>query len=78
MDNQALQKIKQAIAEAESLGIVVAQNPTVDEMGAALSLYLSLKAANKKVSIASPTDPIVELSSLVAIDQVKNIPTADF
>ncbi len=47
------------------------RNPKVDEMAGALSLYLSLKQENKKVTIASPTDPIVEVSNLVGIDKVK-------
>lgn len=71
MDKQTLQKLKDAIAKSNSIGIAVGGNPTIDEMGAALSLYLLLRAANKRVSIASPTDPIVEISSLVGIDRVQ-------
>lgn len=71
MDNTQLQKIKDIIASSDKVGISVGENPTVDEMAAALSLYLSLTQANKTVSVASPTEPIVELSSLVGIDQVK-------
>jgi len=72
MDQQALQKLKNTLQQADSLGIIVGQNPTVDEMGAALSLYLAFKTAQKKVSIVSATEPIVEHSSLVGIDQVRN------
>jgi len=43
----------------------------MDEMAAALSLYLILKSANKNVSIASPTDPLVEIATLVGIDKVE-------
>lgn len=71
MDNSQLQKIKDIIASSEKVGIAVGENPTVDEMAAALSLYLSLTQANKAVVVASPTAPIVELSSLVGIDQVQ-------
>jgi hypothetical protein len=71
MDNATLQKLKDAIAKSNSIGIAVGQNPTVDEMGAALSLYLLLRTANKRVSIAGPTDPIVEVSNLVGIDKVQ-------
>lgn len=70
MDTNQLQKIKDIIAKSDKIGIAVGKNPTIDEMGAALSLYLALQAMNKSVSIASPTDPIVELSSLVGIDKV--------
>ena len=71
MDQQTLQKLKDAIAKSSAIGISVGQNPSIDEMGAALSLYLLLQNANKRVSIASPTDPIVEISSLVGIDRVQ-------
>ena len=68
MDNQALQKIKDTIASSQQVTIAVSQNPTIDQMAAALSLSLSLQAQSKKVTVVSPTEPIVELSSLVGID----------
>ncbi|HSX09483.1 MAG TPA: hypothetical protein VLF93_04985 [Candidatus Saccharimonadales bacterium] len=71
MDKNILQRLKDAIAKSNSIGIAVGSNPTLDEMGAALSIYLLLRNANKQVSIASPTDPIVEVSSLVGIDRVQ-------
>ena len=71
MDQTILQKLKDAISKSASIGIAVGQNPSIDEMGAALSLYLLLKNAGKRVSVASPTDPIVEVSSLVGIDRVQ-------
>ncbi len=71
MDKTTLQKLKDAIAKSNNIGIAVGREPTIDEMGAGLALYLLLKNANKKVSIASPTDPIVEISSLVGIDRVQ-------
>ncbi|MGH7203990.1 MAG: DHH family phosphoesterase [Candidatus Levyibacteriota bacterium] len=71
MDNTTIQKLKDAIAKSNSIGIAVGQNPSVDIMGAALALYLLLKTAKKQVSIASPSDPIVEISSLVGIDKVQ-------
>src|SRR5690349_11233300 len=71
MDQNTLQRLKDAIAKSNSIGIAVGHTPTIDEMGAALSLYLLLRNANKRVSIASPADPIVEISSLVGIDRVQ-------
>lgn len=72
MDNLMLDKIKELLAKNESIGIGVGKNPGVDEMAAALSLYLSLIAVGKKVTVACPTGPIVELASLVGINKVKN------
>lgn len=71
MENDSIQKIKDVLDKNEVIGIAVSKNPNLDEMGAALSLYLSLKADGKQVSIASPTEPLVENSSLVGIDKVK-------
>lgn len=71
MDNTAIQQIKDAISQAGTIGIVAPKDPSMDEMAGALSLYLLLKNANKNVSIASPNDPLVEVSSLVGVDKVK-------
>jgi nanoRNase/pAp phosphatase (c-di-AMP/oligoRNAs hydrolase) len=71
MDNAVAQKIRDALAKSQSVGIIVAPDPSIDIMAAGLSLYLLLKEANKTVSIACPTEPIVELSSLVGIDKVQ-------
>lgn len=71
MDENTLQSIKDALAKNDQVGIVVGRNPSLDTMAAALSLYLFLKQTNKNVTIASPTEPIVEISSLVGIDKVK-------
>jgi hypothetical protein len=72
MDNNTLQKIKDILVKSNNIGIAVGASPSVDAMAGALSLFLLLKAANKQVSIASPTPPIVELSSLVGINRVQN------
>jgi hypothetical protein len=67
MDKDTIQKLRDTITKSKNVGIAVGKNPSVDEMAAGLSLYLLLQSAEKQVSIASPTDPIVELSSLVGI-----------
>lgn len=71
MDDTSLQAIKDILERNESLGILVGKEADLDSMGAALAFYLSLKQMGKNVSIACPTDPLVELSSLVGIDKVK-------
>ena len=42
MDNLTFGKIKEAIEKYTDIAIATRKDPTVDEMGAALSLYLSL------------------------------------
>lgn len=71
MDSSAIQQIEDILAKHDFIGIVVSKNPSLDTMAAALSLYLYLKGNNKSVVVASPTEPIVEIASLVGIDKVK-------
>lgn len=71
MDNLILEKIKDLLANNENIGIAVGRNPGIDEMAAALSLYLALSTSDKKVTVVCPTDPIVEVSSLVGVDKIK-------
>ncbi len=66
-----LEKIKELLAKNENIGIAVGKNPGVDEMAGALALYLALSQDGKKVTVVSPTEPIVEISSLVGINKVK-------
>lgn len=70
MDNNLFQRIKELIDANSQIGIVVSPNPTFDGMAAGLGLYLSLLQMKKTVSIVCPTDPTVEVSSLVGIDKV--------
>ncbi len=72
MNESAVSQIREFIDSSETIGIVVGKNPTVDEMGAALALYLSLQSSGKAVSLASATEPTVELSSLIGIDKVRD------
>ena len=66
-----LDRIIELLNKNEPIGIVVGTNYGLDEMAAALGLYLSLKDSGKQVSVASPTAPLVEVSNLVGIDRVK-------
>jgi len=71
MDNATLEKIKDLLAKNEHIGIAVGKNPGIDEMAAALSLHLALSQGAKKVTVVCPTEPIVEVSSLVGINKVR-------
>lgn len=70
MDNLIYTKIREAIEKYSNIAIAVAANPLMDEMAAALGLYLSLSTLGKNVTVASPTNPLVEVSNLVGIDRV--------
>ena len=71
MDNLTFSKIKEAIERHNNIAIAVSQNPSVDQMAAALSLYLSMQDLGKNVTVAAPSTPLVEVSSLVGVDQVR-------
>jgi hypothetical protein len=71
MDSLTINKIKEVLAKYNAIAIAVPVDPMVDEMGAALALYLALKDMGKTVSIATPNTPLVEVSALVGIDQVR-------
>lgn len=71
MDNVMLEKVKDLLAKNQNIGIAVGKNPGIDEMAAALALRLALSGENKEVTVVCPTEPIVEVSSLVGIDKVK-------
>lgn len=70
MDNLTFSKIQEALGKYKNIAIVVPVNPSIDEMGAALGLYLSMANLGKNLTIATPNAPLVEVSSLVGIDKV--------
>ncbi len=72
MDNATFQRIKDLVLKHQEIGVIVGQNPSLDEMAAGLGMFLSLKLMGKQVAIASPSAPTVSLSSLVGIDKVQN------
>jgi len=72
MDNTNIQKLRETLAKNNNFAVVTGENPSLDEMAATLSLYLMLKNADKKAIVACPSEPIVEISSLVGIDRVQN------
>lgn len=71
MDNNLFQRLKELVEQNQTIGILVSPNPSFDQMAAGLGMYLALKLMNKQVSVVSPTDPTVAMSSLVGIDKVQ-------
>ncbi len=69
--NGNLEAINQALSGSGTIAIAVTQRPNIDQMGAALALYLILRDMGKSVSVVSSGQPLVEVSSLVGIDKVK-------
>lgn len=77
MDRTIVQKIQEVLQKDSAIGIVIGKNPSVDEVAAALGLYLSLNTNGKNLSIACPTEPLVEHSSLVGVDKIKTFFSSD-
>lgn len=71
MDKRIFEQIKDFLGKNQKIEIAVGKNPGIDEMAGALAFYLSLLKEGKNVTIACPTQPLVEHSSLVGIDKVK-------
>lgn len=71
MENLTFKQIREAIEKSKNIGIVTPEDPSLDKMAAALALYLSISQGDKSVRIATPKNPLVEVSSLVGIDKVK-------
>ncbi|MFH0863503.1 MAG: DHH family phosphoesterase [Candidatus Gottesmanbacteria bacterium] len=66
-------EIQTLLTGAKEILIVTHENPNQDSLGASLALYLSLKAANKNVTIACPTPSTVEFTNLVGIDKLSQV-----
>ena len=66
-----IQRLKEIFDRVGSFAIVVGPSYTIDEMGGALALYLTLSSSGKDVSIISSKQPLVEISNLVGVDRVK-------
>lgn len=64
-------KISELLSKSKSIAVVVPKDSSLDQMAAALSLYLSLSQEGRNITVATPSEPLVELSSLVGIDKVK-------
>ncbi len=71
MDNALVQKLKDAISKSQNIGIVAPSNHSLDHMAAALSLNLLFKNIKKNATVATASDPLVEVSSLVGINKVQ-------
>lgn len=72
MDNVVASQLKELLDKNNNIAIATPADPTLDEMGAALGVYLALSQSGKTVTIATPNQPLVEVSSLVGIDKVKS------
>jgi hypothetical protein len=64
------QKVREVLSEAQIVLVVFPKSLTIDKVAASLSLYLSLKKANRPVTIVSSQPMTVEFSRLVGADKI--------
>lgn len=69
--SQTTSDLQNLLADHQDVGIVIGDHHTIDKVGAALALYLSLTQSGKNVQVISSREPIVEVANLVGIDQLK-------
>lgn len=63
--------LQSKLNSAQSILVLLSQDPSYDEVAAGLAFFLSLAKSKKQVSIISPSEMTVEFSSLVGIDKIK-------
>lgn len=63
--------LAKVLRDATTIGIIASTRQNLDTIGAALALYLSLKEAQKNTQVVSSRDPLVEISSIFGIDNLK-------
>ncbi len=68
---QEINVLRDFLDQNNDLGIVMGTHQNLDTVASALSFYLSLTQAGKKVQIVSKKQPTVEVSSLVGVDRIK-------
>lgn len=71
MDTLKLNSLEATLATAGQVAILLAENPSLDAMAAALGLSLALSKSGKKASVFCLTPATVALSSLVGVNKVK-------
>ena len=65
-------EVQKLLASAQSVLLAAGKPSNTDQVAAALALFLSLKKADKQVSVVSPEEMRVEFSRLVGVDKIRN------
>lgn len=64
--------VEESLSTAHNLTIVLPMSLNQDKVASALALYLSLRKANRQVNVVCSRPMIVEYSSLIGVDKIKN------
>jgi len=71
LDQNLISSVRESLAPAQTVFILLPQKPSLDEIAASLALFLSLKKAGKQATIACPSQMTVEFSALVGVNQIQ-------
>jgi nanoRNase/pAp phosphatase (c-di-AMP/oligoRNAs hydrolase) len=63
--------LREPLTTAQTIFILLPQNPNLDKVAASLALFLSLQKAGKQTTIACLTEMTVEFSALVGVDKIQ-------
>lgn len=71
IDQNFFSSVREFLVSAQTVYILLPQNPNLDKVAASLALFLSLKKSGKQTIIACPTEMTVGFSALVGVDKVQ-------
>lgn len=77
MDNNNFQKVRDLIDKNDKIAIALGKDASIDSMAAALTISLALTQLGKKPTVVSVSEPLVEHSSLIGINNVKSTFSGD-
>lgn len=67
-----ISQLQELLIPAQSILVVLPENPLFDQVASSLALFLSLEKGEKEVLVLASTQMTVEFSHLVGVDRVKN------
>ena len=70
LNGEQVSQAKNLLENSKNILVVIPINPSIDKIAGALSLYLSLSAAGKQVSLVTPTEMTVQFNQLVGVDKI--------
>src|SRR3989344_2306883 len=70
LNGEQVSQAKNLLENSNNILVVIRINPSIDKIAGALSLYLSLSAAGKQVSLVTPTEMTVQFNQLVGVDKI--------
>jgi len=71
IDSNLFSSVREILAPAQTVLILIPSNPNLDRVAAGLGLFLALKKLEKKPTAVCPTEMTVGFSDLVGVDKIQ-------